>query len=150
MGMRARQDAALRLGLWLLALSCAGCGHWPFHRHAPPPPPPVHELDIQGSASPDTYPQYWQRNTLLVDLSSVSGSGSITLKPAAGTSWPVRLAVRVTPGSIGVLEVHGAQRVTLPIAPTPAKPVDLELTPGLYPASTQALTVHWGPALPAG
>jgi hypothetical protein len=111
---------------------------------------PVHELDISGAASPDTYPQYWQRNTLLVDLSAAAGSGSITLKPGAGSSWPVRLALRVTPGSIGVLEVHGAQRVTLPIATTPAKPVDLELTPGVYTASTPAVTVHWGPALPTG
>jgi hypothetical protein len=150
MRIRAAAGTAPRVGLWLLALACAGCGHWPFHRHAPAPPAPVHELDIQGSASPDSYPQYWQRNTLLIDLSAVSGAGSITLKPAAGSSWPVRLALRVTPGSIGVLEVHGAQRVTLPIATTPAKPIDLELAPGIYPASTQAVTVHWGPALPAG
>src|SRR5215471_13117572 len=43
--------------------------------------------------------------------------------------WPVRLAVRVMPGSLGELDVRGAQRVVLPIVPAGGKPVDLELPP---------------------
>jgi hypothetical protein len=131
-------------------LACmAGCSHlhWPWH-HAPAPPPgPVHELDVSGAAA-DTYPQYWKRNTLLVDLSAASGSGSITLKPPAGNTWPVRLAFRVTPGAIGVLEVRGAQRDSLPIASS-GKPVDLEISPGVYPPSTHELTVSWGALAPS-
>jgi hypothetical protein len=127
----------------LLALT-AGCGHWPFRRTPPPAPPAVHELDISGDSG--TYPQYWKRNALLVDLSAASGSGSITLRPVAGSTWPVRLALRVTPGAIGALDVRGAQRVNLPISPTPAKPVDLELPPGVYPPKTAAVSVSWGPA----
>jgi hypothetical protein len=125
----------------LLALT-AGCGHWPFRRTPPPAPVPVHELDISGGS----YPQYWKRNTLLVDLSAASGSGSITLRPVAGSDWPVRLAVRVTPGAIGALDVRGAQRVNLPISPTPAKPVDLELPPAVYAPKTAEVAVSWGPA----
>lgn len=129
-----------------LALCCAGCGHlrWPWHHPPPPPPAPVHELDI-GGASGATFPQYWKRNTLLVDLSAASGSGSITLKPAAGGSWPVRVAFRVTPGSIGVLDVRAAQRVSLPIAPGGGKPIDLELSPGVYTTTTPEMSVSWGP-----
>lgn len=137
----------------LLALSVSGCSSlkslWPWHHSAPPPPPPsAHALDITGAAA-GAFPQHWQRNTLVVDLSAVSGSGSITLKPVEGVSWPLRLAFRVMPGSIGALEVHGAQRTILPITAAGSKPVDLELTPGIYTPATPQMTVAWGPSATA-
>jgi len=146
MPSRSGTSAALRAAACLLALSAVGCGHlhWPWHHPAPAPPAAVHELDVSGAPTPDSYPQYWQRNTLLVDLSAASGSGSITLKPAAGSSWPARLAFRVTPGAFGALEVHADQRVVLPITAAGAKPVDLELTPGVYTARSAQMTVSWG------
>jgi len=139
------QAAPLAAAL-LLALSCAGCGHFPRPWHHPPPPAPapVHELDI-GGATAGYFPQYWKRNTLLVDLSAVSGSGRITLKPTPGGSWPVRVAFRVTPGSIGVLDVRAAERETLPITPGGGKPIDLELSPGIYTPTTPEMSVSWGP-----
>lgn len=135
-----------------IALAAAGCGHfsphWPWHHQPAPPAAPVHELDISrvsdGAPAADAFPQLWKRNTLVVDLSAVSGSGSITLKPPAGTTWPVRLALRITPGSIGELDVRGAQRLILPVAPSGGKPVDLELAPAVYTSSTPQLTVTWG------
>jgi hypothetical protein len=51
----------------------------------------------------------------------------------------------VTPGAIGLLDVHGAQRVSLPITPGSSKPIDLELSPGVYTEVTPAMTVSWGP-----
>jgi hypothetical protein len=137
-----------RAAIVALALSMAACSylHWPWHHAPPAPPTPVHELQISGAAA-DTYPQYWKRNTLLIDLSAASGSGSITLKPIAGTSWPVRLAFRVTPGGIGTLRVRGAERVVLPITPGDSKPVDLELTPGVYTSTTDHITVSWGASI---
>jgi len=141
--LRALRSAALALALCLVA-ACSHL-HWPRHRALPPPPVAVHELDVTGAGAAGL-PQYWKRNTLLVDLSAVSGTGTITVKPVAGTTWPIRLAFRVTPGAIAVLEVRGAERVSLPINPTGARPVDLELTPGVYTAKTAQLTVSWGPA----
>ena len=145
-------NAVRWMAVGALVLSIGGCGHlpamhWPWHHQPPPAPVRVHELDIGGAASPDAFPQYWKRNTLLVDLSSASGSGSITLKPAAGTTWPVRLAFRVTPGAIAALEVRAAERTVLPITPGGGKPIDLELTPDLYTAGTTQMTVSWGPNL---
>jgi hypothetical protein len=146
-GRSARRAAPAAVAL-ALSLSSTGCGHlsahWPWHHSPPPPPAPVHELDIGGAAA-DSFPQYWKRNTLLVDLSAASGTGSITLKPAAGGSWPVRVAFRVTPGSIGVLDVRAAQQEILPIVPGGGKPVDLELAPGNYMATTPEMSVSWGP-----
>jgi len=134
----------------LAALTAAGCGHlslhWPWQHRPAPPPAPVHELDISGAPAADAFPQYWKRNTLLVDLSAASGSGSITLKPAAGREWPVRLAFRVSPGAVGELDVQGAQRLVLPVTPAGGKPLDLELAPGVYTAQTPQMTVTWGPA----
>ena len=152
MRLRPRRHAVACVAL-LLALSVSGCSslksHWPWHHSAPPPPPPpAHALDITGAAA-DSFPQHWQRNTLVVDLSAVSGSGSITLKPVEGVSWPLRLAFRVMPGSIGALEVHGAQRTILPITAAGTKPVDLELTPGIYTPATPQMTVAWGPSATA-
>jgi hypothetical protein len=145
--MRAR--AAILTLAAVTSVAAAGCGHlslhWPWHRAAAPVSP-VHELDITSGGAAATYPQFWERNTLVVDLSAASGSGGITLKPVAGTSWPVRLALRITPGSVGELDVRGAQRLVLPVAPSGHKPVDLELAPGVYPAATPELKVSWGPA----
>ena len=140
--------AAMLLGL----SAVAGCSHlpalhWPWHQRPAAPAAPVHELDIAGAAgTPASFAQYWKRNTLVVDLSSVSGSGAITLTPAAGSAWPARLALRVTPGSIGLLEVRADQRLSLPITPAAGKPVELELTPRLYTSKTRQVSVSWGPA----
>jgi hypothetical protein len=141
--------SAVRTAVALLALSAAACGHlpaahWPWHRESPAAPAPVHELDISGAAGA-AFPQYWKRNTLLLDLSAASGSGSITLRPASASGWPLRVAFRITPGAIGVLEVRAAQRTSLPIAAGNGRPVDLELAPGVYTPQTEQITVSWAP-----
>ena len=140
---------AVRAAVLALALvTVAGCSHlhWPWHRTPPPAPVPVHEVDITG-AGLEGAPQYWKRNTLLVDLSAARGSGSIVLRPASGAAWPVRLAFRVTPGAIGALEVSGAQHTRLPINPSGSRPVDLELDPGIYTPQSEEMTVSWGPEI---
>jgi hypothetical protein len=128
----------------------AGCSHfsemrWPWTHRPPPPPVAVSELSVTlESGAAAAYPQYWKRNTLLVDLHDASQEGGVVLQPRVGAGWPVRLAFRVTPGSIGVLEVLGEQRLILPVAQEGA-PVDLELAPGVYTATTAQLKVHWSP-----
>ena len=142
--MRVRAARVSALALLLLASGCSHL-HWPWHKTPPPPPPVVHELDVSGAAGAN-YPQTWKRNTLLLDLTSASGSGSISVRPVEGTSWPVRIALRVTPGAFAVLAVRGAERVSLPISATGTSPIDLELPPGVYNAKTAQLEVSWGPA----
>lgn len=133
----------------VLALSLAACGHlpsWPWRHKPTPPPPPVHELDETSEAgAAGAFPQYWMRNTLVVDLQGATGSGSVVLKPRAHTTWPVRVAFKVMPGSIGVLEIRAAQRTVLPVTSAGARPVVLELSPGIYTAKSQEMTVSWGP-----
>lgn len=138
--------ALLRSAVLILSLTAAGCSHlhWPWHKQPPAAPPAVHYLDVGGSGAATVLAQYWKRNTLVVDLTAASGSGSLTLRPPAD-GWPVRVALRVTPGAIGELDVRGAERVVLPIAPGAAKPVDLELAPGVYTAKTPEIAVAWGP-----
>lgn len=137
---------AATMAVLLLAGACSHLPHWSWHRSPAPPPQPVHELTITGT--PGTFPQYWKRNTLVVDLSGARGAGNIVLAPAAGTTWPVRIALRVMPGSFGVLEVRAAQRMLLPITADGTQPIDLELTPGLYTAASPQIAVAWGPAAP--
>lgn len=133
----------------------AGCSHlpkphlaWPWGHQAAPAPQEVHELTITPAAAggPTSFPQYWKRNTLLVDLQSGGGMGGILLKPVEGTTWPVRIAFRVMPGQFGALEVRGNARLRLPITPQGSKPIDLELSPDIYTQKTAQLTVTWGPA----
>ena len=145
MQARAATGTTARAAALGALLALGACSHlrWPWHQQPPPPPPPVHELEITGAAAPA---QYWKRNTLLVDLSGASGSGSVVLKPAGDNPWPVRLALRVRPGSFGALEVRGAAREVLPIGSSGTSPVDLELPPGIYAAGTPQITVSWGPA----
>ena len=148
--MPSRSNSWLTPRAIILALAfclVAGCSHmhWPWHKAPPPAPVPVHELDIAAGPAGVNFPQYWKRNTLLVDLSAASGTGSITLQPVAGTAWPVRVAFRVTPAAVAVLEVQGEEHVTVPISATGGPPVDLELPPGVYTAKTAQLSVRWGP-----
>lgn len=147
---RARAGAAAALAGVL-----AGCGHlphphlsWPWHHKAAAAPEEVHELTITPGApgGSTAFPQYWKRNTLLVDLQSAGGTGSVVLQPVAGTPWPVRLGFRVLPGRFGMLEVHGDQRKVLPVTAQGTKPLDLELEPGVYSAKTPQITVTWEPA----
>ena len=150
MQSRSRGYAVRGTALGLALVLTAGCSHlhWPWH-HAPPPPPvPVHEVDLTGAGAAG-FPQYWKRNTLLIDLSAASGSGTLTVKPVAGTTWPVRVAFRVRPGAMAALEVRGEQRVSLPISAAGNAAIDLELTPGIYTAKTPELTVSWGPVAAA-
>ena len=149
-----RSSVAARATVLALTLAAAGCSHlsaprWPWQRASAPAPGPVqaHVFDISGPGAV-SFPQYWKRNTLVVDLSSASGSGSITLRPSAG-NWPIRLAFRVTPGAIGQLEVHADERTTLPITPSGGKPIDLEIALGVYTAYSAEMTVTWGPTTAA-
>ena len=132
----------------------AGCSHlprphvaWPWGHQAAPAPQEVHELTITPVAAGGStaFPQYWTRNTLLVDLHSGGGMGGIVLKPVQGTAWPVRIAFRVMPGQFGALEVRGDARLRLPITAQGTKPLDLELSPDMYTGKTAQLTVTWGP-----
>jgi hypothetical protein len=119
---------------------------WPFGDKPVPAPQPVDELVFEvadGGAAP-TYPQFWKRNTLVVDLQSAPSAGRMTMRPRAAEGWPVRLAFRVTPGAIGQLEIHAAQRVLLPVNPEATPPVELELAPTVYQRSTPAIEVSWG------
>ena len=137
---------SISIALCLLALT--GCGHMPWSKKPAAPPEPVHELAITGTdgAPASAFPQYWKRNTLVVDLQSASGTGSITLKPGESAKWPVRIALRVRPGSVGLLEVQADQRMILPVTREGDKPVDLELVPGVYTPKSQQMVVRWEPA----
>jgi hypothetical protein len=131
-----------------LSLSVSACAlHWPWKRPPPPPPQPVQQLTI----TPDTagtlaaITQFWDRNTLLLDLSAVGGEGAAILTPIAASGWPVRLEFRVLPGSFARLEVLGAQRVVFAL-PSQGAPLLLHLPPGAYHADTGQITVRWSAA----
>jgi hypothetical protein len=139
--------------LALLAAAClalSACSTmskmWPFHKKAKPGPTAVHEFNlVNADGSEATYPQYWVRNTLVLDLSGVSGTGSVAARLPNETTWPVRVAVRVRPGSVDQLEVLGEERDVLPVSKDGAKPIDLTLAPSVYTPKTAAIYISWGP-----
>jgi hypothetical protein len=145
-----RRLAVVALVLAGTALAVSGCSHlrWPWRHRPPPQPQAVHELveTSPDGRTPVDFPQYWKRNTLILDLQSISGLGGVALRPRAGTTWPVRLAVRVRPGSVGQVEIRADQRIVMPITAVGANPVDLELAPGVYTPKTDEIRVSWGPA----
>ncbi len=100
-------------------------------------------LMVDGSSgSAAAVPQSWDRNTLLVDLTRMAGTGSATLTPPPDQGWPVRLAFRVQPGSIASLEVAGAQRVLFTV-PARGAALTLQLDPGVYVVKTSSLRLRW-------
>jgi hypothetical protein len=144
-----------RRELWICSMTVgialsAGCQalRWPWSgERFESGPAAVQELIVSapdGAASPSLN-QFWVRNTLVIDLQSVAGSGQARLAPKPGAAWPVRIAFRVRPGAFGALEVRGEQRVVMPIAPEGGEFRDLELAPGLYTSSTEVLVVGWTP-----
>jgi hypothetical protein len=143
----------MRSRLALLAAAClalSACSTmskmWPFHRKAKTGPVAVHELNlVNADGSEATYPQYWVRNTLVLDLSGIGGTGSVAARLADETTWPVRVAVRVRPGSVDQLEVLGEERDVLSVSRDGAKPIDITLAPSVYTPKTAAIYISWGP-----
>jgi hypothetical protein len=134
------------------ALSVAACSSirmpniWPFHKKAKPVPEAVNELNlVNADGSAASFPQYWKRNTLVIDLSGVSGAaGGFAARLPDETTWPVRVAVRVRPGSVGQIEIQGEERSVLPVTNEGTAPIDLELAPSVYTPKTAAIYISWG------
>ena len=132
-------------------LGLAGCAsvsaHLPWSHKAPPPPEVSTALTVatpEGTAI--TWPQFWLRNDVVLDMSGIAGTGAAVVAPRAGLGWPMRVALRVTPGTVGAIDVRGAQRWIVPVPAAGAASVDLELPPGVYQSTTRQITVNWGPA----
>jgi hypothetical protein len=133
-----------------LALSACGTLHmpkiWPFYKKPKPGPEAVSELTlVNADGSAASYPQYWKRNTLVIDLSGVGGQGAVAARLPEETTWPVRVALRVRPGSVGQLEVQAEERNILPVTNEGTKDVDIELPPSLYTPKTAAIYISWAP-----
>jgi hypothetical protein len=122
----------------------------PIHRKPKPAPEAVNELNlVNADGTPANFPQYWKRNTLLIDLSGIGAAGNIAARLPEGTTWPVRVAVRVRPGSVGQIEILGEERNVLPVAAEGTAPIDLEFAPSVYTPKTAAIYISWGPAAAA-
>ena len=142
--------------IFLGSLGLAGCvsvaKHLPWGHKAAPVPEVSTALTV---AAPDgatlSWPQVWQRNDVVLDMAGVAATGTAVVMPRTGLAWPVRVALRVAPGSIGSIDVRGAQRLVIPVPASGTGTVDLELPPGVYVAATKQITLTWGPAnVPAG
>ena len=134
----------------------AGCSslempklRWPFGAKPAPVPEVVDEIVFEAAdpgAPVNAFPQYFRRNTLIVDLTAATGQGSVVMRPKTAAGWPVRVAFRVKPGSFEALEVLGGQRLLLPVVGASRRPtLDLELPPSFVPArGNDAVTLRWG------
>lgn len=133
----------------LLMAGCSSLGaHWPFRSQGEPARQAVTELAVElpAEGAPPVVLQYWERNTLVVDLTNVTGTGGVTLRPDAERGWPVRIAFRMLPRRFEVLEVRGTGRVLLPVASGSTVPVTADVPAGVHAADTPALRVSWGAA----
>ena len=141
------------LPVLLLALGLCACAqvrsHWPFKAQELPAPVAVHELNVvvAPDAAMPIVLQFWERNTLVIDLQGVAASGALTLQPREGQSWPVRLAFRAAPGRFEMLEVVGAQRALLPVSgDRGGGVVKMPLAPSVHGGATPELRLRWGAA----
>jgi hypothetical protein len=150
----ARWQAHLAL-LTLSTMLLAGCSsldllkpRWPFSSRSAPAPEVVDELTFEsvGEVPVSAFPQFFRRNTLIVDMTAAGAAGAVTLRPHTRFGWPVRVAFRVRPGAFAALELVGDQRLVLPVvADGHRATLDLELPPGFVPArDDRAIEVRWG------
>ena len=150
--MSSRLASHVAVRLTLVAAACLALGAcstmsklWPFNKKAKPGPEAVSELNLlnaDGSAA--SYPQYWKRNTLVIDLSGVGGQGTVAARLPPETTWPVRMAVRVRPGGVQQVEILGEERNVLPVSVDGTKAIDLEIAPSVYTPRTAAIYISWG------
>lgn len=141
------RNRMLPVALLAAALVLTGCASaralWPFGRKAPPVPQPVAELQVESpSGGNQGVLQFWERNTLVIDLQQAPAAGQVVLKRTAA-QWPVRIALRMLPGRFENIEVRGAERVVLPVA-AQGPAVTAELAPGVVTAQTAELRLSWG------
>jgi hypothetical protein len=137
--------------LALLLISLAGCGlmptswHFPWTQKPEAPSGRADELVVTmgDSTNVASYPQFWQRNTLVLDLREIAGSGSAVVQPRTGATWPMRMAIRVRPGQVATVEVSGDERMVFPVTNEGMRTVDLQLSPGMYSPDTHQLVVRW-------
>ena len=151
--MKFRLVSLTAIAVCSLALPACGTMHmphiWPFYKKPKPAPTEVHELNlVNADGSAASFPQYWKRNTLVIDLSGVSGAGHIAARLPEETTWPVRVAVRVRPGSVQQIEVQGEERNVLPVSPDGTANIDLVLATSVYTPKTAAIYISWG-SMPA-
>jgi hypothetical protein len=119
---------------------------WPFQKKAKPVPEAVNELNlVNADGTPASFSQYWKRNTLVIDLSGIGGEGNVAARLPEETTWPVRVAVRVRPGSVGQIEILGEERNVLPVATEGTQTIDLEFATSVYTPRTAAIYISWGP-----
>jgi len=133
------------LALASLLIVLAACGHLHSKNRVSLGAKGVSELLEMAEDGTRTYafPQYWKRNTLVLDLQGAASAGKLVLKPREGAGWPMRLAFRVRPGTLGLIEVRAEQRMLIPVTREGSKAVDIELLPGVYTAKTEQLTLLW-------
>jgi hypothetical protein len=127
-------------------LVLGACGHLPWGgrpAHAPESVNELLELAEDGTRT-NAFPQYWVRNVLVIDMQGAASAGKLTLKPRPRRAWPMRLAFRVRPGTLGLLEVQAEQRMFIPVTREGTAPVDVALASGVYTPKTEQLSVQWG------
>jgi len=136
---------------WLGCAALAGCAwHWPWVHRAAPAPQSVHEISIEAPSGADPQAsariaQYWDRNTLLLDLTGLAGEGEVTLAPSALHGWPIRLEFRVRPGAIARLEVQASARVVFEV-PAQGEPLVFKLASDAYGPHSAHITLRWSAA----
>jgi hypothetical protein len=154
MDTRKPRITAVAVGLtFAMSLGLAGCAsltkHLPWGHKAAPVPEVSTALTVAApDGAPLSWPQVWQRNDVVLDMGAVAASGAAVVMPRSGLAWPVRVALRVARGSIGSIDVRGAQRLVIPVPASGTGTIDLELPPGVYVAATKQITLNWGPASP--
>jgi hypothetical protein len=137
----------------LVALAClgtTGCStvksYWPWHKAPAAAPQPVRELNVSVPAdmAMPVVLQFWERNTLVLDLQQVPPTGQFILTRDGDKLWPVRIAFRMSPSRFETLQVQGAQRIVLPLSTSGDGIVQAELPASAYDKDTQSLRVSWG------
>jgi len=130
----------------LMLVGCSTPKIWPFYKKPKPVPEVVHELDlVNADGTAASFPQYWKRNTLVIDLSGASGAGTVAARLPADSTWPVRVAVRVQPGSVQQVEIIGEERNVLAVTREGSAPLDVEFAPSIYRPNTGTIYINWGP-----
>ncbi|MBV6418103.1 MAG: hypothetical protein CMLOHMNK_02887 [Steroidobacteraceae bacterium] len=141
----------LLAALVLAAGLTAGCSHlprlsWPWAGKPAAAPIPVDELTFAPGASA-AIPQFWQGNTLVLDMTAAPANGTAVATPTYARGWPMRIAVRTWPGRFGALEVRGAQRALLPVTTEGTAIVEIPIPPEVHVAGTREIALGWGASI---
>ena len=150
MKFRLAPGLALAVACCLALTACSSykvqMGWPPIYKKPAPVPEAVNELNlVNADGTPANFPQYWKRNTLVIDLSAIGAAGNFAARFRKAPPGRCASAFGCAPAASGKSRSWARSAMSCRWPPKGLLPIDLEFAPSVYTPRTAAIYISWGP-----